>query len=267
MPSGASRLLGAAVGAAVSAGDANGQHAPDEWYYIDMHAQEQGPFPLQSMKEWYKAGYFTAAQQAKCGKVGTFRYFAEIPAVTGVEPTPNVVEPWKKVGLVDAARDKLQAGLGSVLEAQQQSVADTTAYSKGRAPTWGSKDWEHEQERRDQFQQAQAAQLMQMRAKVENAAESRKVGAAQAAVAAAGSDPLALAATASLTPSVGVAAAAAAAKIKNKNKKKAGGGSFMGSLKSSLQKARQTDTGGMGIAQASLGLDARTEAALHGRCG
>ena len=264
-------MLGAAIGAAVGDDGGGQQQAQDEWYYIDQQGQEQGPFPLETMKNWYQAGYFTAAQRAKCGALGTFRYFAEISIITGVQPTPDVVEPWKKTGIVEAARGVLQAGLGNELVAQP-ALSHSTAYTRDRAPTWGSAPWRREQEKRELYEQAQAAHLMQARAKVEEAAEQQRLGTAQATIAAFGSDPLALAKAAAAAASTATTAAGAAAAVANaavasnpvapaaiapQRKKKQGGGSFLGSLKSQAKKAQALSTGGMGLDPSMVGLDAK----------
>ena len=64
----------AAVGAAAAAAAAASSHGNVnrlealEWYYLDAHGQEQGPFSLGSMRQWYSAGYFSgsAAGEVAC---------------------------------------------------------------------------------------------------------------------------------------------------------------------------------------------------------
>ena len=61
---------------------------PDDWFYIDTQGQEQGPFPLASLRAWFEAGYFPKEQRvlAKQGVNSEWAPMHDIEAIASDEP-------------------------------------------------------------------------------------------------------------------------------------------------------------------------------------
>ena len=181
-----------------------------EWFYIDAHGTEQGPFALTSMRQWFRAGYFSAktaaggGQQAKRGASGHFLPIAEIAAITG-----NVGQD----GLISAERAAAQAeaAIAAGANAGKMSGAAAQEAVRGRERFAGPPA-----ELRAAVGVAQQEALL---------AKARALEEAEAAEAAA-------AGTAAEPPSAEGPSAAKAAKPKKKKANK----NFLGSLKQQVAK-------------------------------
>jgi hypothetical protein len=185
-----------------------------EWYYHDAHGQEQGPFSLASMRQWYSAGYFSAgaasSAEAKKGADGEYVRIRSLLQITGGRPP--------------AAGAAAAVGQGHTLADGVEELDERARRMQGAAAQEAMRGRERFAGTGHTGVQEQEALLAQARAR-----QSEEAAAAAAATATAA----AAAATAA------AAAAAPAAKVAGARKKRVGGGGFLGSLKQQAKKTQE----------------------------
>jgi hypothetical protein len=57
----------------------------DRWYYQGTSGEENGPQPLESMRQWFVHGYFPHGTMVRCGDSGPFKEVHEFPEICGIE--------------------------------------------------------------------------------------------------------------------------------------------------------------------------------------
>ena len=206
----ASAAAASAASAAAAAARGQGRGAASsndlerlEWYYHDAHGQEQGPFTLASMRQWYRAGYFSAgaagSAEAKKGIDGEYIRISSLLQITGGQPPAAA-----------AAVGQVPNGLNTGVE----ELDERSRRMQGAAAQEAMRGRERFAGIGHTGVQEQEALLAQAKAQAAAAAAATAIAAATAAAAAA-------------NPAAKVAAA---------RKKKVGGGGFLGSLKEQAKK-------------------------------
>lgn len=179
-----------------------------EWYYHDAHGQEQGPFSLTSMRQWYRAGYFSGGAaglaEAKRGADGEYTRISALLQITGGQPPPVAAA-------TTVAQEQATVEMMEELDERTRRMQGAAAQEAMRG--------------RERFAgvghigvQEQEALLAQAKARQDEEVSAAALASASAAAAAAN-----------------LATKAAAAK----KKKAGGGGGFLGSLKQQAQKTQE----------------------------
>ena len=70
----------------------------NKWYYRTGEGTVEGPFMLQQMQQWWRAGYFALEVQVRLGPEGPFFTLQHAPEICGEKATPRTAAQWKERG-------------------------------------------------------------------------------------------------------------------------------------------------------------------------